>query len=143
MKTTKQERIAAFSVALEEVYQNIQNGKKTNFSELTRNYNLGNYGHCLKKALHRRHLTNEECTHWNPEMTTPNVGLAGEMYKECALLYKEIQDAYKERKKDKVDQIPVCEEETPIQEPKYSLDETVELVKHYGIFKVLWKCLFG
>ena len=51
MKTQKQERIAAFSEALEEIYQNIKNGRKTNFAELTRNYNLGNYGHYLKKSL--------------------------------------------------------------------------------------------
>lgn len=142
MNTKRQERIAAFSVALEEIYKNIQNEKKTNFSELTRKYNLGNYGHCLKRALHRRHLTNEECTHWNPEMTTPNIGLAGEIYKECALLHKETQDAYRERKKNRINQIPVCEE-TPVQEPKYSLEETIELIKYHGIFKVLWKYLFG
>lgn len=143
MKTQKQERIAAFSVALEEIYKNIQSGRKTNFAELTRTYNLGNYGQYLKKALHKRHLIDITCTKWNPSMTTPNISLAGEIYKECAILYNDVQVAYKARKKNKLAQIPVCEEqEIKVQEPKYSLDETVELVKYYGIFKILWKCLF-
>lgn len=141
MKTNKQERIAAFSVALEEIYKNIQNEQKTNFAELTRTHNLGNYGSCLKRALHRRHLTNQDCTHWNPNMTTPNINLAGEIYKECSIIYNEAQVAYKQRKKERLEKIPVCEQPS-IQEPKYSFEETLDLVKYYGIFKVLWKCLF-
>lgn len=144
MKTTKQERVAAFSAALEEIYQNIQNGKKTNFKELGRKYQLGIYYTFLKKALRAKHLINEDCTHWNLNYTIPNEKLAKQIYIECKAINAELQRTYQALKKENLNKIPVCEEvkQPKVQEPKYSLEETVELVKYYGLFKVLWKCLF-
>ena len=50
------------------------------------------------------------------------------------------------RKKERDANIEQVEEisykEVPEQK-HLSLEETVEFVKHYGICKILWKCLFG
>lgn len=144
MNTVKTKWVAAFSAALEEIYHNCQTGQKTNFTQLGKKHGLGVYATFLKKALRTKHLINEDCTSWNPNYTTPNEKLAQQIYLLTKEMNNKVQSEYQQRKKVKISSLEPKQEISDNQsnELKYSLDETVELVKHYGLFKIIWKCLF-
>lgn len=132
MRKLNDERVAAFSAAITEVYENIQSGKKTNFAELGRKHDLKSHAQWLKKALREKHLINEDCTKWNPAYTTPNEQLARSVYK----LVREHVDKLTRESKARVGH---CAHD----EKYLTLDETVANVKHYGLFKIIMKCLFS
>lgn len=147
MSLTKVERVAAFSAALQEIYNNCKEGKKTNFSELGRKYGIKRHAGYIKKALREKHLINEDCTKWNPNYTEPNPRLAETIYsmtKEyIRITCAESLLRRKERNANNATQTEEISYEEVPEQKHLSLEETVEFVKHYGIFKVLWKCLFG
>lgn len=132
MTATSEKFVAAFSAALEEIYSNILNKQTTNFTELGKKHHLGVYTHSIRKVLREKGLINSECTAWNPNYTKPNVHLAQTIYVRCKEINAMRQRKYQAKKKSQDASIKTL----------YSLDETVELVKHYGLLKIIWKCLF-
>lgn len=137
MVNKNEERVAAFSAALNDIYKHIEEKRKINFSEIGRRHNLKSYSAFIKKALQEKHLINADATKWNPNLTTPNDQLALQIYLQCKE-YRRIAQSESISRKPKVEKVSY--EEIP--EKHLSLDETVELVKYYGLLKVIWKCLF-
>ena len=142
MHKSYDEFVAAFSAAIEEVYNNIQLGKKTNFAELGRKHGIKSHAPYLKKALRDKHLINEDCTKWNPAYTLPNEKLAQTIYAKVREYVTEANKEYLQRKK-----VRLQEQEPEIQkvhDEKYlTLAETIANVKYYGLFKIIMKCLFS
>ena len=146
MSLTKVERVAAFSAVLQEIYNNCQEGKKTNFSELGRKYGIKRHANYIKKALREKHLINEDCTKWNPNYTEPNPRLAETIYsmtKEYIRISCTESAARRKERDANIKQVEEISYEEVPEQKHLSLEETVEFVKHYGICKILWKCLFG
>lgn len=135
-------RVAAFSAAIEEVYNNIQAGKKTNFAELGRKHGLKSHAQWLKKALRDKHLINEDVTKWNPAYTLPNDKLACTIYSRTKEYVNEANRESLKRRKERL--LQQEREDVPeVHDTNYlTLEETVANVKHYGLFKIILKCLF-
>lgn len=142
MQKLNGERVAAFSAAIEEVYKNIQAGKKINFSAIGRKHGLKSHTPWLKKALRDAHLINEDATKWNPAYTLPNDKLATTIYSKTKEYVNEANRESLKRRKERLRQQE--KEDIPeIHDANYlTLEETVANVKHYGLFKVILKCLF-
>lgn len=143
MQKLNDERVAAFSAAIEEVYNNIQAGKKTNFAALGRKHELKSHTQWLKKALREKHLINEDCTKWNPNYTLPNEHLARTIYSITKEYINEVNRESMKRRKERLRQ-QTTEDIREVHDSNYlTLDETVANMKYHGLLKVIWKYLFG
>lgn len=142
MQKLNDERVAAFSAAIEEIYNNIQIGKKTNFAALGRKHGLKSHSQWLKKALRDKHLINEDCSKWNPAYTIPNDKLARTIYARTKEYVNESNRESLKRRKEKLLQ-QEKEDVLEVHDTNYlTLEETVDNVKHHGLFQIILKCLF-
>lgn len=135
MNIPNPEFVAAFSAALTEIYETVEQGKKVNFKQIGATHNLPTYYKYLKQVLQERHLINKECNKWNPNYTIPNERLAISIYQDCRNINAQRQRDYQLNRRNQMI-------ESEPEQKHLSIEETVELVKHYGVFKIIWKCLF-
>lgn len=141
MKQINQEYVAVFSAALTQIYSNIKANKKVNMSNICRMYDIKPmHRQFIKKALINKHLINASVTQWNPNYTEPNLKLAEQIILECRRLSTIQAAKSRENTKQKV---RINEESKECISPKHlTIEQVISEVKHYGLFKIIWKCLF-